>query len=156
MKSLALLAALALVPLAVQGTKEARKPAKVSTLLMFEGGHAEEAMNFYVSLVPGSKVLEIERYGPGGPAPEGSVKLATFTLGGQEYRCFDTYYDHPFTFTASMSLFVTCETEAEIDALTAKLAEGGEFFMPLATYDFSKKFAWLGDRFGVSWQINLP
>lgn len=155
MKVLTRLATLALVPLVVQGT-EARRAPKVTTFLMFEGQKAEEAMDFYVSLVPGSKVLEIERYGPGGPAPEGSVKLATFSLAGQEYRCSDTYLDHAFTFTPSMSLFVTCDTEAEIDALTAKLAEGGQFSMPLGSYGFSKKFAWLQDRFGVSWQINLP
>ena len=55
-----------------------------------------------------------------------------------------------------MSLFVTCETEAEIDALCAKLSEGGQAYMPLGKYDFSRKFAWVGDRFGVSWQLNLP
>ena len=156
MKTLVCLSLLALVPAAFQGAaRDERKAPKVTTFLTFEG-QAEEAMEFYVSLLPGSKVLEVERYGPGEPGAEGSVKLARFALAGQEYRCIDSSVDHAFAFTPAMSLFVTCETEAEIDALSAKLSEGGETFMPLGSYGFSRKFAWLADRFGVSWQVNLP
>ncbi|MNG41952.1 3-demethylubiquinone-9 3-methyltransferase [compost metagenome] len=62
---------------------------------------------------------------------------------------------HAFTFTPSMSLYVTCETEAEIDRLFGSLSEGGSVMMPLAAYPFSEKFGWLSDRFGVSWQLTL-
>jgi len=55
-----------------------------------------------------------------------------------------------------MSLFVMCESEREIDHLFSKLAEGGKVMMPLQAYPFSKKFAWLADQFGVSWQLSLP
>jgi predicted 3-demethylubiquinone-9 3-methyltransferase (glyoxalase superfamily) len=157
MKTIACLALLALAPAALLGeSEEARKGPRVATILMFEG-RAEEAMDVYVSLLPGSKVLEVERYGPGDESgDEGSVKLARFSLAGQEFLCFDSKLDHPFTFTASMSIFVECESEAQLDALYAKLSEGGEAFMPLADYGFSRKFGWVGDRFGVSWQMNLP
>lgn len=164
MKLSALLAVLALVPAGMAplgkfslGPDEptAGEPPKVRTLLMFEKGDAEEAMDFYVSIVPGSKVLDVQRYGPGEPdGVEGTVKLAKFVLGGAEYLCFDTNFDHPFTFTPSMSVYVTCATEAEVDALFAKLTEGGEVYMPLQAYPFSKKFGWCGDRFGVSWQVS--
>ena len=60
-----------------------------------------------------------------------------------------------FTFTPAMSLFVTCETEKEIDELFAKLSDGGQIMMPLDKYDFAKKFGWLSDKHGVSWQRSL-
>jgi len=54
-----------------------------------------------------------------------------------------------------MSLFLECESEAELDRLFAALAEGGQQLMPLGKYGFSRKFGWCNDRFGVSWQLNL-
>ena len=54
-----------------------------------------------------------------------------------------------------MSLYVTCDTSSEIDELFAKLSEGGQALMPLDAYPFSKKFGWVSDRFGVSWQLTL-
>jgi predicted 3-demethylubiquinone-9 3-methyltransferase (glyoxalase superfamily) len=127
----------------------------VSTQLMFIG-NAEEAMNLYVSTLPDSRVVSIERYGPNETGTEGSIKLAVFSLMGNEVRCIDSNIKHDFTFTPSMSLFVTCRSEAEIDALAAKLSEGGEVLMPLDSYGFSKRFTFVADRFGVSWQLNLP
>jgi len=67
----------------------------------------------------------------------------------------DSNIKHDFTFTPSVSLFVTCETEEEIDRLFAGLSEGGQVLMPLAQYPFSPKFAWVQDRFGLSWQLSL-
>ena len=127
---------------------------KVMTHLMFEGV-AEEAMNFYVSLFPGSEILRVERYGPGEPGAEGTVKVATFTLAGQEVLCIDSPMKHDFTFTPSMSLFVECESEAEIEAVFSRLSAGGVVLMPLDNYGFSTKFGWVKDRFGPSWQLNL-
>jgi predicted 3-demethylubiquinone-9 3-methyltransferase (glyoxalase superfamily) len=122
---------------------------------MFEGA-AEEAMRFYVSLFPGSEIGHVERYGPGEPGPEGSVKHATFTVAGQELMCSDSFVKHGFTFTPSISLFVDCESAAELDAAFARLAEGGQALMPIGDYGFSARFGWVADRFGVSWQLNLP
>ena len=127
---------------------------KITTFLMFEG-QAEEAMNFYTSLFNDSAITHITRYGPGEAGAEGSVVHATFTLNGQNFMAIDSNVQHAFTFTPAMSLYVTCETEAEIDTLFAKLSEGGGIMMPLDSYPFSKKFGWLADKFGVSWQLTL-
>ncbi|SDI28924.1 VOC family protein [Nonomuraea jiangxiensis] len=129
---------------------------KVATFLMFQNGDAEEAMTFYVSLFDDAKVVTLTHYGPGEDGVEGKVKQGLFTLAGQEYMCFDSGPRHGFTFTPSMSLFVTCDTEADLDRLYAALAEGGGELMPLGSYGFSTKFGWVADRFGVSWQLNLP
>lgn len=81
---------------------------------------------------------------------------ATFVLKGQEFMCIDSNIEHQFTFTPSFSIFFTCETEEEIDRLYEQLMEGGQALMPIGDYGFSKKFGWLNDKFGVSWQLNLP
>lgn len=130
-------------------------PRSLATFLMFDG-IAEEAMTFYVQLFEGSTVANIERYGPGGPRPEGTLKQAAFTLGGHSLICLNSPVKHDFTFTPAMSLFVNCETEAELDRTFRELSDGGQVLMPLDNYGFSRKFGWLCDRFGVSWQLNLP
>ena len=127
---------------------------RITTHLMFEGV-AEEAMNFYVSLCPGSEILQVERYGPGEHGAEGSFKRATFTLAGQEFLCLDSPVKHDFTFTPSISLIVDCESEAELEERFAKLSAGGQVLMPLDNYGFSTKFGWVKDRFGPSWQLNF-
>jgi predicted 3-demethylubiquinone-9 3-methyltransferase (glyoxalase superfamily) len=121
---------------------------------MFDGV-AEEAMNFYVSLFKGSEVSNVERYGPGEQGIGGSVKIADFILGGQHFRCIDSPIKHAFSFTPSMSIFVDCEDEAELDEAFKELSAGGEVLMPVGDYGFSAKFGWVNDRFGVSWQLNL-
>ncbi|HDR7613361.1 TPA: VOC family protein [Bacillus mycoides] len=127
---------------------------KITTFLMFER-KAEEAMNFYTSLFDQSEIVNISRYDEKGPGKEGTVIHATFTLNGQEFMCIDSYVKHDFTFTPSMSLYVTCETEEEIETVFNKLAQDGKVLMPLGSYPFSKKFGWLNDKYGVSWQLTL-
>ncbi len=127
----------------------------VTPFLMFEGA-AEEAATLYVSLFRDSSIRSIERYRPGEGGPEGGVKQCHFTVAGQPLRCFDSPVKHAFTFTPSVSLFVDCESEAELDAAFATLSAGGKVMMPPGNYGFSAKFAWVSDRFGVSWQLNLP
>jgi predicted 3-demethylubiquinone-9 3-methyltransferase (glyoxalase superfamily) len=134
---------------------EIATPQKITTFLMFEG-NAEEAMTFYRSLFDDAEVVSISRYGADGPGAEGSVQQATFTLAGQPFMCIDSPMKHGFTFTPAMSLFVQCADEAELDRLYAALAEHGAELMPLGDYGFSAKFGWVNDRFGVSWQLNLP
>jgi predicted 3-demethylubiquinone-9 3-methyltransferase (glyoxalase superfamily) len=131
---------------------------KFTTFFMFVGrqhGKAEEAMNFYTALFKNSTIVTIERYGAEEQEPEGTVKHATFTLNGQLYMAIDSALEHPFTFTPAISIFVDCETEAEIDELFASLSEGGAVLMGLERYPFSEKFAWVADQYGVSWQLNL-
>ncbi|MFC3210911.1 VOC family protein [Planomicrobium okeanokoites] len=129
---------------------------KVTPFLMFQEGKAEEAMNFYTSLIEDSAISNLIRYGPNEGGDEGTVMQATFTLKGQEFMCIDSNIKHEFSFTPSFSLYVTCSTEEEIDSLYQKLNEGGQALMPIGDYGFSKKFGWLNDRYGVSWQLNLP
>jgi predicted 3-demethylubiquinone-9 3-methyltransferase (glyoxalase superfamily) len=134
-----------------------QKPiATVSTFLMFQGGNAQEAMSLYTSVFTGARVERIERYGPGDPGLEGTVKVAHLDLNGHRLMLSDSYVKHEFTFTPSISLFVNFASAEELDSAFAKLAEGGAVFMPLDNYGFSRRFGWCGDRFGVSWQLNLP
>jgi predicted 3-demethylubiquinone-9 3-methyltransferase (glyoxalase superfamily) len=114
----------------------------IRPFLMFEG-KAEEAMNLYV-------------YGAEGPGAEGTVQLASLSLSGQTVLCIDSPAKHAFTFTPSFSFFADLETEDELERIAATLGEGGTILMPLSNYGFSRKFTWLNDRFGVSWQLNLP
>jgi predicted 3-demethylubiquinone-9 3-methyltransferase (glyoxalase superfamily) len=127
---------------------------RVSPFLMY-AGRAREAMEFYTSVFAGSEILSLDLYGPGEPGPEGSVRLATFALHGLVLMCIDSPANHAFTFTPSMSLYVKCDTEGEIDRATDMLSQGGAVLMPLGAYPFAKRFAWVADRFGVSWQLCL-
>lgn len=123
--------------------------------LMFQGGFAEEAMNFYTSVIEDAEITSIIRYGANEGGDEGKVMQATFSIKGQEFMCIDSNIKHEFDFTPSFSIFITCDTEEEADHLYEKLLEGGHPLMPIGDYGFSKKFGWLNDRYGVSWQINL-
>ncbi len=134
-------------------TQNAPAP-KIVPFLMFQDGKAEEAIKFYVSLFKDSKVVRIARWGKEGPGAEGSVKHAAFTLQGQEHMASDSPVKHQWTFTPGVSLFVKCESVEEIDDLFKKLSDGGQIFMPLDKYPFADKFAWVSDRYGVSWQLS--
>ncbi|MNC27511.1 3-demethylubiquinone-9 3-methyltransferase [compost metagenome] len=70
--------------------------------------------------------------------------------------CIDSYVKHGFSFTPSISLYVNCASEAELDTVFEQLSQGGNVLMPLGEYPFSRKFGWVADRFGVTWQLNLP
>jgi predicted 3-demethylubiquinone-9 3-methyltransferase (glyoxalase superfamily) len=128
---------------------------KITTFLMFEGD-AEEAITFYTSLFDDSEIIHLTKAGPdgpGGPQAEGTVQHALFTLKGQPYMAIDSF-GHDFTFTPSISLFVDLDSEEELTTLYEELMDGGTAAMPLGEYGFSKKFGWVQDRFGVSWQLN--
>ena len=133
----------------------------IATFLMFSGdqhGKAEEAVRFYTSVFDNGEILGIERYGAGESGPEGTVRTARFELNGTAFMAFDSALAHAFTFTPSMSLFVECASDHEIETAFERLGEGGEILMPLDDYDFSgvnQKFGWVQDRYGVSWQLNL-
>lgn len=80
---------------------------------------------------------------------------ATFELYGQLFMCSDSPPIHNWDFSPAISNYVECENEEEINQLWSKLSENGQVAMPLNNYGFSKKFGWVIDRFGVSWQLNV-
>jgi predicted 3-demethylubiquinone-9 3-methyltransferase (glyoxalase superfamily) len=113
---------------------------KITPFLWFDN-QAEEAMNFYISLFKNSKVLNISRYGKDAAYPEGTAFLVTFQLDGQEVMALNAGPE--FKFTEAISMYVNCETQAEVDTLWEKLTEGGE----------ESQCGWLKDKYGLSWQI---
>jgi predicted 3-demethylubiquinone-9 3-methyltransferase (glyoxalase superfamily) len=104
--------------------------------------HAEEAINLYVSVIPNSRILSMQRSDGSGLIPEGKLMHATFVLDGREYTAFDG--GPHFSFSEAFSLMVTCDTQQEIDELWTRLMEGG---------GEESMCGWLKDRFGVSWQV---
>jgi predicted 3-demethylubiquinone-9 3-methyltransferase (glyoxalase superfamily) len=120
-----------------------RKNIRVRPSLTFKD-RTEEAVNFYVSLIPDSKVVSMMHSELDSPQlPKGSVLHAEFVLDGQEYTAFDG--GESFVFTEAFSLVATCETQQELDATWDRLTEGGE----------EGPCGWCKDKFGVSWQV-LP
>jgi predicted 3-demethylubiquinone-9 3-methyltransferase (glyoxalase superfamily) len=113
---------------------------KITTFLMFNN-QAEEAVNLYVSIFKDSEIVSISHYGEGGPMPAGRAMGIEFRLAGQPFSAFNG--GPHFSFSEGISLFVSCETQDEVDELWEKLSEGGE----------PGQCGWLTDRFGVSWQI---
>src|SRR5919204_3914802 len=95
---------------------------KIVPFLWFND-NAEEAVNFYVSIFKNSKVVNVTRYGDAGPGPKGTVMTATFQLEGQQFYALNG--GPQFTFTPAISLFVTCETQQEVDSYWEKLLSGG-------------------------------
>jgi predicted 3-demethylubiquinone-9 3-methyltransferase (glyoxalase superfamily) len=80
---------------------------------------------------------------------------AAFSIAGQNVFCTDSFVKHNFTFTPAISFFVNCESEDDVRRLSSALAEGGTELMPIGNYGFSRLFAWVNDRYGVSWQLNF-
>ncbi len=123
--------------------------------LMFQHAKGREALDFYVETVPGSAIDSMQLFGPEGPGPEGTILRAYVTIAGQKVMVHDSFIVHGFDFTPSWSFFLECSDEADFDRLFAVLSEGGGVLMPPGNYGWSSKFAWINDRFGVSWQLNL-
>lgn len=129
-----------------------KTPAK--TFLMFQGV-CEEAFTYWAQVIPNSEVLEIRRHGPEAGGAEGKVLGAEMSIAGQVVMGFDSPVEHAFNFTPRISFFLDCEDEAEIERVYAALLDGGEALMPIDNYGFSRRFGWVNDRFGVSWQMTL-
>ncbi len=128
---------------------------RTSTFLMFTGD-TEAWLNLATSTIPNSHVTSIQRYGPEGEELEGLVAMAEAVIGGIPIRCNDTPPMHEFTFTPAISFFVDLDDEGQQSAVHDALIDGGSELMPLGNYGFSRRFAWIQDRYGVSWQLNLP
>ena len=113
---------------------------KITPFLWFDD-NAEEAVNFYVSVLKNSKIGKVARYGKAGPGREGTVMTATFELEGQQFIALNA--GPKFKFTEAISFVVNCETQKEVDEFWEKLSAGGE----------KSQCGWLKDKFGLSWQI---
>lgn len=118
-----------------------------TTFLMFQG-QANEAIQQYQQWFSELQVESLTYM-----ENSQQVAMAVLHLKGLKMMVNDSVIKHNFTFTPSTSIFVECESEEEIDSLVAQILEGGQALMPLDNYGFSKKFAWIQDRFGVSWQL---
>jgi predicted 3-demethylubiquinone-9 3-methyltransferase (glyoxalase superfamily) len=135
---------------------EERVAPRIAPQLMFEGD-GQAAIDLYTEVFDDAVVHSIERYGddrPGGPA--GTIYLAEIELAGQRVRLIDSPLPHDFTFTPSWSFFVDVESRDELTRLAERLGADGQVLMPMGDYGFSAAFTWVVDRFGVSWQLNLP
>jgi predicted 3-demethylubiquinone-9 3-methyltransferase (glyoxalase superfamily) len=119
-------------------------------------GQAREALELYADVFTGFSVKEIKVFGPGEAGAEGTVQRADAELNGHALIFIDSPPVHAFTFTPAMSLFVNYGEERDLVSAFEKLSAGGSIFMPINNYGFSRKFGWCADRFGVSWQLNLP
>lgn len=115
---------------------------KITPFLWYDT-QAEEAMNLYTSIFPDAQVKDLRRYPDGAPGGmSGKVMTCTFALFGQEFIALNA--GPAFTFNESVSFFVTCEDQAEVDRYwDALTADGGQ----------ESQCGWLKDKFGLSWQI---
>ena len=115
---------------------------RITPFLWFEQNNAEEAMNYYVSIFPNSKVLRVTRYPEGGPAPAGTVMTVDAELDGQQIVGLNGGPHDKFNW--AVSFVVNCETQEEVDHYWEKLsADGGE----------KSRCGWVKDKFGLWWQV---
>jgi predicted 3-demethylubiquinone-9 3-methyltransferase (glyoxalase superfamily) len=113
---------------------------KITPCLWFDF-NAEQAVSHYLAIFKKSRVVSKTHYGEAGPGPAGAVMTILFEIDGQQFLALNG--GPQFKFTPALSLIVSCDDQAEIDAMWDKLAEGGEH----------GQCGWLTDKFGVSWQI---
>jgi len=113
---------------------------KITPCLWFDR-NAEEAVNHYISIFKNSRIISLSRYGETGPLPRGTALTVTFELEGQRFQALNG--GPYFKFTETISLSVSCGTQAELDGFWERLSEGGE----------QGQCGWLKDKFGLSWQI---
>ena len=119
-----------------------------TTFLMFQG-QAHEAIEQYQQWFQDLEVVTIEYM-----ENSRQVAMAILHLKGLKLMLNDSVIQHNFTFTPSTSIFIECDSEEEIKNLVGQIVESGKALMPLDNYGFSKQFAWVQDRFGVSWQLS--
>ncbi|UIJ70730.1 VOC family protein [Aurantimonas sp. HBX-1] len=126
---------------------------RATPFLMFQG-RCEEALRFYEATLPDTRIEQLTHHGADGPGVPGTVFLARLRLAGQTVMANDSPPVHDFGFTPSFSFWIDCAAPAEVDHLAAALgADGGGVMMPPGDYGFAERFAFVADRFGVSFQL---
>lgn len=138
---------------------------KLTTFLAFRRD-AEDAIKLYTSLFDDAEVISEIRARADEPGwADGTLQHCVFSLAGLHFMCInmpppgarghDHAAWHRYEFSPATAIYVQCRDDAEIERLYAALSDGGETIMPPASYGFSEKFAWVNDRFGLSWRLNL-
>lgn len=112
---------------------------RITPFLWFND-QAEEAARYYTSVFKNSKITGVAKP-PNAPSPDGKALVVNFELDGQEYTAMNGGPGFPFTW--AVSLYVSCDTQEEVDYYWEKLSDGGE----------ESRCGWLKDRWGLSWQI---
>ncbi len=129
---------------------------KFSTCLWFDS-QAEEAAKFYSTVFASTRIGKIARYGHSGAdvsgQKEGSVMTVEFEIEG--HQIIGLNGGPLFKFTPSMSFFVSCSSQGEIDDKWKKLSAGGNVRMGLDKYPWADAYGWTADKFGVEWQLIL-
>ena len=119
--------------------------------------NAEEAVKFYTALFKNSKIGNSQRYGKEGfefhQMPEGTLMTVEFELFGQKFLALNG--GPIFKFSEAVSFFIYCESETEILNFYNSLSNDGKVIMKLDKYDWSEKYAWVIDKFGISWQLDI-
>lgn len=138
---------------------------KTTTFLTFVGdqcGKAKEALDFYTSLFPNSEIKKTIPYveGEAGGTPE-LIKFGVFTLNGTQYMVSESNYNHAWSFSPAVSIFIESAEELELQSYFERLSSnGGMVMVPFDSYEtgdygFGKKFGWCQDTYGVNWQFLL-
>jgi len=122
---------------------------KIIPHLWFDS-EAKEAMTFYTTLFKNSRVTNITRITG---TPSGDCDIVTVKLAGQDFMAISA--GPYFQFNPSISLFTVFNTEVEIDGVWEKLSEGGKILMEYGSYPWARKYGWLQDKYGLSWQLSL-
>jgi predicted 3-demethylubiquinone-9 3-methyltransferase (glyoxalase superfamily) len=120
--------------------REERAMPRITPNLWFDT-QGLEAAEFYVSVFPNSRIVNVLHYPEDSMRPAGEVLTVEFELDGQEYVAINGGPE--FTFDEAISLLINCKDQAEIDHYWEKLTEGGE----------EGPCGWLKDKFGLSWQV---
>lgn len=114
---------------------------KLTPFLWFDD-QAEEAVDFYMSVFPNSRVHQVTPYGESGPGRAGSVMTISFELDGNEFVALNGGPDH-YGFDESVSFVIDCATQDDVDHYWDALVDGGEAIA----------CGWLKDRYGLRWQV---
>jgi predicted 3-demethylubiquinone-9 3-methyltransferase (glyoxalase superfamily) len=135
--------------------REDKSMNKAYPFFMFTNCKAEEAINFYASVFKDVKIENLERWADDSPAgPVGRIRSVFFTIKGATFRFMDSE-GHAHGLTPSTSIFVSCDDEAELRKAHTALLDGGFELMPLGAYPFAKLYAWVQDKFGLTWQLSF-
>lgn len=120
--------------------------AELVSFLWFDN-EAEEAVAFYLSLFDG----EVTNRQLFENIPTGEALEISFTLENMKFSAWNG--GDSVVKNSSISLMVSLSSAQAVDDLYGKLAEGGKDLMPLDTYPFSERYAWVEDKFGLTWQL---